>query len=230
MPVPTKKLSKFVAALEKLYGRPRPLPASGPLELILWENIAYLADDARRTEAWRQFRERVGTKPEKILAAPRRVLEDIAGAGILASDRVAKLREVAAIALSEFGGALDTALDVSPEKASRQLRKFPSIGQPGAEKILLFTRRQPVLALDSNGLRVLLRLGYGREQRNYAASYRSAQEATRPEWKDDFDWLIGAHQLLRRHGQELCKAKHPRCEACPLRKGCTYFRSFGPEA
>ena len=230
MPASTKKLPKLVAALEGLYGRPRPLPASGALELILWENIAYLADDVRRTQAWMQLQERIGTKPEKILAAPRRVLEDIAGAGILASDRAGKLREVAAIALSEFGGALDAALDASPEKASRQLRKFPSIGQPGAEKILLFTRRQRVLALDSNGLRVLLRLGYGKEQKNYAASYRSAQEASRPEWKDDFDWLIGAHQLLRRHGQELCKAKHPRCEACPLRQDCAYYRLFGPGA
>ena len=60
MPASTKKLPKLVAALEGLYGRPRPLPASGALELILWENIAYLADDVRRTQAWMQLQERVG--------------------------------------------------------------------------------------------------------------------------------------------------------------------------
>jgi len=132
--------------------------------------------------------------------------------------------------LSEFDGDLEAALDAAPQGAMRNLKKFPGIGDPGAEKILLFSRRRAVLALDSNGLRVLLRLGYGTEGKSYAASYRSAQEASRPEWKSDFDWLIGAHQLLRRHGQQLCKAKHPRCEACPLRQDCAYFRSAGAKA
>ena len=34
-------------------------------------------------------------------------------------------------------------------------------GEPGAEKVLLFSGSAPVLALDSNALRVLLRLGFG---------------------------------------------------------------------
>ena len=190
--------------------------------MILRENVAYLANDAKRAAAWEALRRRVGTTPKAILAAPRAELTAIARAGILASDRVEKIRECARIALEEFDGDLDRALDRAPAKAAKALERFPSIGGPGAEKILLFSRREKVLALDSNGLRVLLRLGYGKEDRNYAASYRSVREATRPQWKDDFDWLIAAHLLLRRHGQELCKASHPRCDACPLRRACPY--------
>ena len=43
------------------------------------------------------------------------------------------------------------------------LKKFPAIGDPGVDKILLLTRTEPVMALDSNGLRVLVRLGFGAE-------------------------------------------------------------------
>jgi endonuclease III len=226
MPVPSKRLPRIIAALEELYGRLAAPIVTDPFEMILWENVAYLADDARRAKAWHEFRRRVGTKPAEILAAPRPRLMAIARAGILAAERVDKIREIARIALDEFGGDLGKALDGSLREAKKALKRFPSIGDPSAEKILLFSRRERVLALDSNGLRALLRLGYGKQEKSYAASYRSAQEATRPEWKEDFDWLIAAHRLLRRHGQELCKATHPRCEPCPLRKSCAYFRSF----
>jgi endonuclease III len=87
-----------------------------------------------------------------------------------------------------------------------------------------------VLALDSNGLRVLLRLGFGREDKNYTKSYRSAQEAAAGDLPPDVGVLIEAHQLLRRHGKELCKANHPRCEICPVRAKCAYFKTVSRNA
>ena len=83
---------------------------------------------------------------------------------------------------------------------------------------------QPLLALESNGLRVLVRLGFAEELKNYSATYRAAQEAVKDQWKEDCDWLIGAHQLLRQHGQESCRRSEPLCNACPLTSRCRYFR------
>ena len=227
---PKVSLGGVIDRLESFYGRPDPPEVTDPLEMILFENIAYLAADAKRLDAWKEFRKRIGTKPVRILAASASELLPIARAGILAADRAEKVKDVAAIVLEEFGGDLDKALDVSPGAARKALKKFPGIGDPAAERILLFSRREKILALDSNGLRALLRLGYGKETKSYAASYRSVQEATRPEWRKDFDWLIPAHQLLRRHGQELCKRTNPLCERCPLMRECAYFRSHAVKA
>jgi len=80
-----------------------------------------------------------------------------------------------------------------------------------------------VLGLESNGLRVLLRLGFGEEKKNYTATYRSVQKAINVHLKEDYDWLIGAHTLLRQHGKELCKTNAPLCVKCPVRKSCAYF-------
>jgi endonuclease-3 len=96
------------------------------------------------------------------------------------------------------------------------------IGEPGAEKILLFAHAHPLLAPDSNGLRVLLRLGYGKEGRNYPQSYRSVREATLPELRQDCDWLISLHELLRLHGRMLCRRSSPRCGECPLAQICEF--------
>jgi endonuclease III len=172
------------------------------------------------------LRQRVGLKPEKILSASLPTLHEIGRQGILPSNSAVKLRAIAEIALTDFGGDLKPILKLPLRHAKRALKKFPSIGDPGAEKILLFARAYPVFALDSNGLRVLRRLGYGREEKSYSVSYRSAQEAVAPELSLDLDWLIEAHQLLRRHGQELCRTNHPRCETCPLRQRCVYYRTL----
>ncbi len=219
---------RVIEALRKFYGRPKPPQATDPFAQILWENVAYLASDARRQEAFAMLRQEVGLKPEEIFAAPLPALHEIGRKGILPSNSAEKLRSIAEIALTDFGGDLRPILKLPFKQAKKALKKFPSIGDPGAEKILLFARAHPVLALDSNGLRVLRRLGYGREDKNYSVSYRSAQEAVAPELPLDFDWLIEAYQLLRRHGQELCKTNHPRCEACPLQKHCAYFRESTP--
>ena len=59
--------------------------------------------------------------------------------------------------------------------AKRRVMKFPSIGEPGAEKILMLARTHAVLGLDSNGVRVLTRLGLVDEDKSYAATYRQVQ-------------------------------------------------------
>ena len=127
--------------------------------------------------------------------------------------------------LTYSGAARPAAVRSEPKDAIRALRKFPSIGEPGAEKILLFSGSAPVLALDSNALRVLLRLGFGEEEKSYSKSYKAAQAAADSEIPRTCSARIEAYQLLRRHGQELCKRNHPRCEACPLRPGCVYYRT-----
>lgn len=124
--------------------------------------------------------------------------------------------------IGEFAGDLDKALAGSLAVGRKALRKFYGVGEPGADKILLFTRSYPVFPLDSNGARVLVRVGYGSENKNYSTMYRSVVDAAGPEVSPTFDWLIDAHLLLRRHGQAICKTNAPRCEACVIRRDCSF--------
>lgn len=216
------RLARILAGLRRYYGAPDP-PVGSPFELILRENVAYLASDAKRDEAFRLLHEETGLSAAGILSASRKTLLGIAGRGILPADRVDRLREIASIALEEFGGDLDEVVRRPPRDAATALRRFPSIGGPGAEKILLFSRRVAALALESNGLRALLRLGYGIESTSYAASYKSAQGAASAEIPEDFGVRIEAHQLLRRHGQEICRRSRPICERCPVTGDCLFY-------
>src|SRR5262249_45652374 len=102
---------------------------------------------------------------------------------------------------------------------------FPSIGDPGADRILLFAGIAPVAAVPSNCPHVVVRIRRGAESTNYAASYREAQAIMEEEIAASFDARVRAYLLLKRPGQELCKRKNPRCGECPVRGECSYCRS-----
>ena len=220
------RLLPFMSVIDRLathYGEPPPPEVTEPFAMILWENVAYLANDAKRARAFAELLAKTGLTPAGIRKARASSLYAIAEKGILPDQTVQKLRRAAEIARDEFGDNLEPILDKPVAAAKRDLRKFPAIGEPAAEKILLFNRRLPALALDSNALRVLVRLGYTPEHKNYGTMYKAAQRTFAPQLPKDCDALIRAYQLLRRHGQDLCKRTSPACRDCHLRANCTFF-------
>ena len=219
---PAPNFKKIIQKLKAHYGALRPPVTTDPFEMILLENVAYLVDDERRERAFAELRTAVGTKPIDIFNASLDDLDRATKLGGTSPQRSSRLKECALIALNDFGGDLNVALKLPFAKAIKALKQFPAIGEPGAEKILLFTKTHPVLALDSNGLRVLLRLGFGDEKKNYSASYRSAREAIADQCGTDCDVLIESYQLLRQHGKTLCKTSKPHCERCPVRSSCAW--------
>lgn len=219
------QFNSMIKALQKFYGPPKPSKITDPLEMILWENVAYLVDDERRAAAFAALKKNIGTKPQQILKATDQELLAVTQLGGMAPEvRAQRLRQIAELAHWIFKDDLKSVLRRPLPEAKKALRKFPSVGDPGAEKILMLTRSHPVLSLESNGLRVLLRFGFAEEKKSYSASYRGVQLAIKEQLPSSFDALIAAHQLLRQHGQELCKRSRPLCERCPLQQECAYFQ------
>ena len=130
--------SELVKVIERLvthYGVPKPPKLAGPWKMILWENVAYLADDDRRLKAFQTLKKEVSIEPAEILDASDKDLLEVARHGILPEQFAEKLRTCAKIALEEFDGNLKQVLKWPLPKAKKALQKFPGIGEPGAEKI-----------------------------------------------------------------------------------------------
>src|SRR5262245_37738089 len=118
-----------IRALAKYHGSPEPPPTTEPFELILWENVAYLATDARRREAFEQLRRLVGTTPGAIIAARSSALEEVTSRGILKESFAEKLRACARIAIERFGGDIGSVVRGPIDAARKALRSFPGIGE-----------------------------------------------------------------------------------------------------
>jgi len=214
-------LKDVVHILREHFGSPQRSPTDEPFEMILLENVAYLASPARKREAFEVLKNTVGSTPAAILAADREALERVAAHGILKATFTSKLQECARIAMVRFGGNLGALTEQPLDAAKRVLRAFPGIGEPGADKILLFLGRHAQLAPDSNALRVLVRLGLVREEKSYARTYANSRIVDTG-LRATPSFMQEAHLLLQRHGQTLCKRTAPRCDACPLASGCDY--------
>ncbi len=220
------KLAKLLDRLENFYGTPKQAGPADAYAMILYTNCGYPASDEACTKGFAALKKEIGVRPDAILTAPPAKLTALMRlGGILPELRATRLKEIAALVKHKFGGDLRAVLKRPLPEAKKALKKFPTIGDPGAEKILLFTKTAPVAAVPSNCLHVPLRLGFGQEKKNYAASYRSAQEAIRAELPEECGALLRAYLLLKRHGQELCKRSRPLCQRCPLSSDCAYFQA-----
>lgn len=219
---PGLALQGAIAQFAKIYA-PRE-PPDDPLALIVWENIGYLIDDERRTALFAEFEKRIGFAAARIANAPTATLVDIARrGGMNPQTRVERLKRIGEIAIEECDGDLAASLKSLPlPKARTLLKKFPAIGDPGADKILLFANVTARPAIDSNGLRALVRMGFCAEEKSYGQSYKAAVGVLAKDGNPDFAWLKRAWRILREHGKTLCKRTAPICEPCPLDRVCAH--------
>jgi endonuclease-3 len=164
-----------------------------------------------------------------------------------------RLKEIAMRVQDEFGGDLDAALreanvvgrsslvvgksgisrssrptakDHRPTTPRKILKSFPNIADPGADRILLFAGMEPLGAVPSNNVHVLVRVLEGRERENYGVNYRESRQAIEAAVPPRFDARQRAYLLLKVHGNALCKAKNPKCDECPLRADCAYAAGY----
>jgi endonuclease-3 len=210
-------LDDVLAQLRQMHGKPSRVPYRGAFEAIIYECAAYLVDDERRAEVFAALK-KLGVTPERLLAAPKaKLLAALSRGGMQPAGRMAKVLAAARVA-TELDEPLAKVVKRPLAQARVVLKRFPGVGVPGADRLAMTFGGHRVLALESNGLRVLTRLGFAPQSKDYAKTYRAVQEAVGGQL-ESLD-LVEAHALLRLHGQKLCKASAPRCEACALAVSC----------
>jgi endonuclease III len=227
MPPAKSRLARILDALEKRYGKPKPPHPTDPYEMLVYVICGYPASDAACIKGYEALRKEVGLQPDELLAAPEaRLAEIMRLGGIVPELRAQRLKEVAGLVKHVYGGSLRAVMKKPLPEVRKALKQFPTIGDPGADKIILFSGTAPVAAVPSNCAHVPTRLGFGEEKKNYAASYKSAQEAIRAELPAEHAPLLRAYLLLKQHGQEACKSNRPRCEECVVSADCAYYRNI----
>ena len=225
VPQPPLTVRRLLDRLEKFYGRQTPGFPLDPFEFLVWWYCGYPASDRACGKGWERLTNDVGFEPEKLLKATPATLASALRAGGLFPDlRAQRLQETAMRVLNEFGGDLRAVLTGPVSQARKTLRSFPSIADPGADRILLFAAIAPLAAVPSNGVHVLIRMLRGREGQNYRANYREAQRLIAAAVPETGEARTRAYLLLKQHGQALCKGTKPKCGQCPVASQCAYVK------
>jgi endonuclease III len=216
-------LPQVLQQLEEFYGVQEPCWPVDPYLFLVWWYSGYPASDAACTRGWESLTRTIGPETERILkASPKDLAAALKPGGMVPELRAMRLKELAARVQDEFGNDLRGALAGPMDRARKILKSFHSIGDPGADRILLFAGLAPIAAVPSNCPHVLVRIQRGQERENYGVTYREAQQGVEAEVPATLDARTRAFLLLKRQGQELCKRK-PKCSECPVRTSCAFF-------
>jgi endonuclease III len=203
-------LLAIVATLEKTFGKPKAKRETA-FAMLIRQTCGYPASDEACAKGWAALSKDVGTSAKAILAAPvSKLVKAMRAGGIVPELRAKRLVEIA------------TKAKAGADLSSRAvLKKMPTIGDPGADKILLFAHGEPIAAVPSNATQVIERI-LGLEG-SYAQVYRASQKALDADLPKTADARARAYLVLKRHGQTICKRSKPLCEECPLTRECDYF-------
>lgn len=111
--------------------------------------------------------------------------------------------------LSEFNGQVPNNLN--------DLMSLPGVGKKTANVILIVGFNTPAIPVDTHVFRVSNRIGLVKAK-NVVATEMQLEKLY------DKKYYAKLHHLLILHGRYTCVARKPKCEVCPVRDYCEYYK------
>lgn len=153
-----------------------------------------------------------------LAAAPVRRIRALVRPAGLHRQKPGRLKGFARHLLRVADGDLDRFFARDLEGVRRELLGLDGIGPETADSILLYAARFPTFVVDAYTIRVGRRLGWFDTDR-----YDEVKAFFESRLPRDVSLYREYHALLVAHGKEICRPR-PRCDACPLRDVCAYYR------
>ena len=207
---------KIHERLLEFYGEPiwrNPLPAIDELvSTILSQNT----NDNNRDRAFNSLRAKFPTWEQVRDADVADVVNAIRPAG-LANQKGPRIQQVLR-AITEERGNLDLAFlgDLPINEAKAWLTKFNGVGPKTAAIVLCFALNRQAFPVDTHIYRVTGRIGLRPEKMSVEQAHVHLESLFPPET------YYAAHLNIIRLGREICTARKPYCEKCPILKLCDY--------
>ena len=203
--------------LRKMYGVPKWTRIDGVSELVSTV-LSQNTNDGNRDLAYTRLRARFPTWEQVRDAPPEAVVDAIRPAGL--SNQKGPRIQAALRRITQERGELniDFLADLPVEQAREWLMSINGVGPKTAAIILLFCYDKDAFPVDTHIHRVAGRLGL------------IGPKVTADQAHDILLKLCPAgaygtfHINIIRHGREVCHARSPECERCPLQDVCLYFQ------
>jgi endonuclease-3 len=213
---PPERAVQICERLLTAYGQPdwrNPMPSIDELvSTILSQNT----NDANRDRAFEELRRQFPTWESVRDAKPGEVVAAIRTAG-LANQKGPRIQQVLAAITAERGGLDLDFLDKLPLEVARAwLMQFKGVGPKTAAIVLLFSLGKPAFPVDTHIYRVTGRLGLRPERMSVEKTHAHLEGLFPPES------FHAVHLNLIHLGREICTARRPNCQKCPLNDVCDY--------
>jgi endonuclease-3 len=155
----------------------------------------------------------------QVLDAPAEQVADAIRSGGIADQKARRIQQILA-AIRDREGWVDLSClhDLDDEAVEEYLTSLPGVGPKTAACVLVFSMGRAAFPIDTHVHRIAVRLGWIPDGTNAEKAHRIFGPAVPPSIRYDL------HLALIEHGRAVCKAQHPRCGECVLRRECPYGR------
>lgn len=201
------------ACLAERYGAPTK-PRLDPLDELILTILSQSTTDGNRDRAWGALRDRYPGW-DAVRHAPRAELETTIRIAGLATQKAEAIQLSLERLCSEVGTpSLDHLAEMSDEDALAYLSSFKGVGIKTAACVLCFALGRSVLPVDTHVYRIATRLGWIPPRSTPAAAHRILNRYV----PDGIRFPLHIHMIQL--GRDICTARRPSCERCPLADTC----------
>lgn len=200
-----EKATLIMDRLEKLYpDAVCSLEYTKPYELLIATRLSAQCTDARVNIVTKDLFARFPTL-EAFASADVKDIEDIVRPCGLFRTKAKSIHELANVLIDKFGGELPDSIE--------ELTSLPGIGRKTANLIMGDVFHKPAIVTDTHCIRICGKLGLSKGD-NPASVERQLWEILDPDRSSDF-----CHRLVH-FGRDVCVARTPKCQSCPLSDLC----------
>ena len=177
-----------------------------PWKLLVMGRLSAQCTDARVNIVCEELF-RVFPTPEDLAYADLHTIEELVRPCGLYRTKAAQIKEECRMLVEEFGGVLPSDMDT--------LLTFPGVGRKIANLLRGDIFSLPAIVADTHCIRISGRLGFVKEgESRPEVVEKTLVELVQPEKQSDF-----CHRLVL-FGRDVCSARAPACEGCPLSHLC----------
>ncbi len=208
-----ERLAKIVAELENIYPDSACALEYGgePWKLLVMGRLSAQCTDARVNIVCKELFEEYPTC-RSLADAPIEKIENIVRPCGLFRTKASSIKEACTILCDNYGGVLPDNMD--------ELLKLPGVGRKIANLLLGDIYKKPAIVADTHCIRICGRLGmYPESLKDPHKVEIILSELAEPQKQSDF-----CHRIVQ-FGRDVCSARSPKCESCPLRELCTHNKN-----
>lgn len=190
-----------------------PLP---PIDELVSTILSQNTNDNNRDKAFNALRHAL-PKWEMVRDAPTEVVINAIRPAGLANQKGPRIQETLRVITAQRGSLDLQFLSKLPVAEARMwLMQFKGVGPKTAAIVLLFSLGMPAFPVDTHIFRVTGRMGLRPMNMSVEDAHQHLEKLL------PVDYYYDAHLTLIRLGREICQARKPNCQGCPVRQLCDY--------
>ncbi len=209
-------ISERIDRILEIFPERRWYRALTPFERLVSTILSQNTSREATIKGFENLRKRFKVIPEVLAEAKVEEIKECIKPSGLYNIKAPRIREVARIILEEYGGDLNSLSRLDLDTARERLLKIPGVGFKTADVFLSVVLGRGSFPVDTHIGRVAKRWKMVRSNAGYEET-RLAFEAILPRGK-----RRRVHLALIEFGREICRARGPRCEMCPVFGVCEW--------